>query len=135
MSLDLSLKNPEINFNSGHEPPPVYEFGDFQLQSGPRLLLKYGEELPLTPKAVATLCVLVARSEEVVSKDELMQKVWPDAVVEESNLAQYLHVLRKTLGTMPDGRPYIETLKRRGYRFNGAVHHGYGSSRNGNLHS
>lgn len=129
--MDLSLKNPEINFNSGPELLPAYQFGDFQLQTAPRLLLKHGQELPLTPKAVSTLCVLVARSGQVVSKDELMQIVWPDAIVEESNLAQYLHVLRKTLGTMPDGRPYIETLKRRGYRFNGVVHNGSGPSRNG----
>jgi DNA-binding winged helix-turn-helix (wHTH) protein/Tol biopolymer transport system component len=119
--LDSSLKNPEINFNSGSELPPVCEFGEFQLHVGPRLLLKNGQQLPVRPKAVATLCVLAAQSGQVVTKDELMEKVWPDAVVEESNLAQYLHVLRKTLGTMPDGRPYIETLKRRGYRFNAPV--------------
>ena len=50
-----------------------------------------------------------------------MQKIWADTIVEESNLAQYLHVLRKTLGATSDGKPYIETLKRRGYRFNGVV--------------
>jgi len=134
-SLDLSLKNPEINFNSEAELPPVCEFGEFQLHVGPRLLLKNGEQLPLRPKAVATLCVLVAKSEQVVSKDELMQKVWPDAVVEESNLAQYLHVLRKTLGNMPDGGPYIETLKRRGYRFNAVVRSSSSVSRNGSHQS
>src|SRR5262249_5123686 len=50
------------------------------------------------------------------------EAVWPDAVVEESNLFVYLSVLRKTLGTLKDGRPYLETLRRRGYRFNGDVH-------------
>lgn len=50
-----------------------------------------------------------------------MQTIWADTIVEESNLAQYLHVLRKTLGKTNDGKPYIETLKRRGYRFNGMV--------------
>ncbi len=50
-----------------------------------------------------------------------MKTIWSDTAVEESNLAQYLHVLRKTLGETSDGRPYIETLKRRGYRFNGTV--------------
>jgi len=119
--LESSLKNPEINFNSDSEASLVYEFGDFQLHVGPRLLFKNGEELALTPKTVATLSVLASRSEQVVSKDELMQRVWPDAVVEESNLAQYLHILRKTLGTMPDGRPHVETLKGRGYRLNAPV--------------
>lgn len=107
------------------------EFGEFQLQFGPLLLLKNGEQLPLRPKAVATLCVLAANSGQVVSKDELMQKLWPDAVVEESNLAQYLHMLRKTLGNMPDGRPYVETLKRRGYRFNAPVRPSSRHSHNG----
>lgn len=129
--MDLPLKNPEINFKSASDEPVVYEFGEFRLLVEPRLLLKNGEELALTPKAVATLSVLAAKSEQVVSKDELMQKVWPDAVVEESNLAQYLHVLRKTLGNMPDGRPYIETLKRRGYRFNAPVRARSEHSRNG----
>ena len=56
-----------------------------------------------------------------MSKDELFRAVWPDTVVEESNLFLYLSVLRKTLGTQKDGRPYVETLRRRGYRFNGDV--------------
>jgi DNA-binding winged helix-turn-helix (wHTH) protein len=129
--LDSSLKNPEINFNSVSELPSVCEFGEFELHVGPRLLLKDGQQLPVRPKAVATLCVLAAQSGQVVTKDELMQKVWPDAVVEDSNLAQYLHVLRKTLGTMPDGRPYVETLKGRGYRLNAPVRSSSGNSRNG----
>jgi Tol biopolymer transport system component/DNA-binding winged helix-turn-helix (wHTH) protein len=129
--LDSSLKNPEINFNSVSELPSVCEFGEFELHVGPRLLLKDGQQLPVRPKAVATLCVLAAQSGQVVTKDELMQKVWPDAVVEDSNLAQYLHVLRKTLGTMPDGRPYVETLKGRGYRLNAPVRSSSSNSRNG----
>jgi len=50
-----------------------------------------------------------------------MEKIWPGTIVEESNLAQYLHILRKTLGKTNGGVPYIETLKRRGYRFNGKL--------------
>ncbi|MEQ1921674.1 MAG: winged helix-turn-helix domain-containing protein [Pyrinomonadaceae bacterium] len=122
MSLDLTLKNREFNLkvanSSGHT---VYEFEDFRLDAATRLLYHGGEQIDLTPKAVETLIALVEGEGNVISKDDLMQRIWADTVVEESNLAQYLHVLRKTLGDTSDGKPYIETLKRRGYRFNGTV--------------
>ena len=73
--------------------------------------------MPLTPKVLLTLQALVVRAGEVVSKEELLRSVWPDTYVEESNLAQNISVLRKALGTAPDGLPYIETVAKRGYRF------------------
>lgn len=122
MSLDLTLKNLEIKFKvvnpSQHK---VYEFENFRLDCLTKLLYRNGEQIPLTPKAVETLIALVEREGSVIAKEELIQKIWADTIVEESNLAQYLHVLRKTLGRTSDGKPYIETLKRRGYRFNGTV--------------
>src|ERR1041385_4979389 len=88
MSLDLSLKNPEINFKAGvNGRITVYAFADFKLHTESKLLFKDGKELHLTPKAVETLLVLVQRNGQVVGKDELMRKVWPDTIVEESNLA------------------------------------------------
>jgi Tol biopolymer transport system component/DNA-binding winged helix-turn-helix (wHTH) protein len=122
MSLDLTLKNLEFNFNvTPHEQNTVYEFENFRLDAAHKLLFRGVEQVPITPKAVETLLALVETRGEVIGKDELMLKVWGDTVVEESNLAQYLHILRKTLGNTSDGKPYIETLKRRGYRFNGNV--------------
>nr|MBA2621333.1 PD40 domain-containing protein [Acidobacteriota bacterium] len=73
------------------------------------------------PKVIETLLALVERSGEVLSKDELMEIVWADSTVEESNLSQNLYLLRKTLGKKSGGEPLIETLRRRGYRFNGDV--------------
>ncbi len=122
MSLDLTLKNREFNFNVSDAPEnKVFEFGEFRLDAAHKLLYRGGTQVSLTPKAVETLAALVESRGEVISKDELMEKIWAGTIVEESNLAQYLHVLRKTLGNTDDGKPYIETLKRRGYRFNGAV--------------
>jgi Tol biopolymer transport system component/DNA-binding winged helix-turn-helix (wHTH) protein len=116
------LKNREFNFNvTNASQHKVYEFEEFRLDATTRLLYRAGEQLVLTPKAVETLIALVERQGAVVAKEELMQEIWADTIVEESNLAQYLHVLRKTLGETCDGKPYIETLKRRGYRFNGEV--------------
>lgn len=94
-----------------------YEFGPFRLVTAKHLLLRDGRPVPLTPKAFNTLLVLVERNGEVVSKDELMQKVWPDTIVEEGGLARNISVLRKALGEGPSGNEYIETVPRTGYRF------------------
>lgn len=95
----------------------IYEFEEFRLDAVHSMLYRGGQELRLPPKAVETLAVLVARQREILSKDELMSLVWPNSIVEESNLSQYLHLLRKTLGVKRNGQPFIETLRRRGYRF------------------
>jgi DNA-binding winged helix-turn-helix (wHTH) protein/TolB-like protein/Flp pilus assembly protein TadD len=100
----------------------IYEFGDFRIDADHRMLYHQGSEIALVPKAVETLLALIERRGKIISKDELLEAVWPDTVVEESSLFVYLSVLRKTLGTLQDGRPYVETLRRRGYRFNGEVH-------------
>ena len=100
----------------------VYEFDDYRIDVDHLMLSHQGSEIPLVPKAVETLVALIEHRGKIVSKDELLEAVWPDTVVEESNLFLYLSLLRKTLGTHKDGSPYVETLRRRGYRFNGDVH-------------
>ena len=57
-----------------------------------------------------------------MEKDELMQKVWPDTFVEESNLSVHVFALRKALGETSEGQSYIETIPRQGYRFTAEVH-------------
>lgn len=73
--------------------------------------------MPLAPRALDVLGALVERAGEVVTKQELLDRVWPDTFVEEANLSVNVSAVRKTLGRRPGGRPYIETLARRGYRF------------------
>ena len=122
MSLDLDLNYSENNFKVDKSSNNrVYQFEEFRLDAAHLMLSRGGEEIPLVPKAVETLRVLVEQRGKILSKDELMNAIWTDSVVEESNLAQYLHILRKTLGKRQDGQPFIETLRRRGYRFNGDV--------------
>ncbi len=94
-----------------------YAFGPFRLDVNQRLLVREGRAVPLTPKAVDTLLVLVQSDGRVVEKDELMQKIWPDTFVEEVNLAHHISVLRKALGENENGDRYIQTVPRRGYRF------------------
>src|SRR5262245_5384561 len=94
-----------------------YEFGLYRLDLASRLLLRDGRPEPLTPKAFETLLALVENSGQLVSKHELMKRIWPDTIVEEANLANNISLLRKILGQGADERPCIETLPKRGYRF------------------
>jgi eukaryotic-like serine/threonine-protein kinase len=99
----------------------LYEFGPFRVDPERRLLLRDNRPVPLQPKAFDTLLVLVRQSETVVLKDDLMKAVWPDTFVEESNLAQNIFVLRKTLGEAAGENRYIVTVPGRGYRFSERV--------------
>ncbi|MGE0133071.1 MAG: alpha/beta fold hydrolase [Blastocatellales bacterium] len=99
------------------QPRYLYEFGPFRLDPTERLLTRGGLALALTPKAFDTLLALVENSRHVVTKEELMNRVWPDIYVEETNLAQHISMLRKVLVERPDGGQYIETVPKRGYRF------------------
>jgi DNA-binding winged helix-turn-helix (wHTH) protein len=99
------------------DAPAAYEFGPYRLERATRRLLRAGAPVALTPKAFDTLLALIDRRDRVVEKAELMKVVWPDSFVEDSNLSQTIFVLRKTLGEAPDGRPFIDTVPRRGYRF------------------
>lgn len=110
----------ERTFNSSKNNH-FYEFGEFRLDPQEKLLLRDGERVPLTLKAYETLLILVERHGHIVEKSELMQRIWPDAVVEENNLTQNVSTIRKALGGNGQDQNFIETLPRRGYRFVGPV--------------
>jgi len=95
----------------------LYEFGPFYLNSLKRIVLRDGEPLPLTPKCFDILLALVEHAGEVLVKEELMESVWPDTVVEEGNLNRNISTLRKVLGESPNDHRYIVTVPGRGYRF------------------
>jgi DNA-binding winged helix-turn-helix (wHTH) protein len=99
----------------------LYEFGPFRLDVAERVLTKGPQVIPLTPKAFDTLVVLLRHSGHVVDKDELLKEVWPDTFVEEGILAVNVAAIRKALSEGEEGRSYIETVPRRGYRFVGEV--------------
>lgn len=92
-------------------------FGPFRLDRADELLFRDGERVPLPPKVFQTLVVLVENAGRLMSKDELMKALWPDAFVEEQNLTLNIHTLRKVLNAGATGEAYIETVPRRGYRF------------------
>jgi DNA-binding winged helix-turn-helix (wHTH) protein/tetratricopeptide (TPR) repeat protein len=98
-----------------------FEFGTFRLDVDGHLLLRDGKPVSLTPKAFDILLYLVRNPGRLSTRDELMKAVWPDSFVEETNLTVNISFLRKTLGEMEGGEPYIETVPRKGYRFNASV--------------
>ena len=122
MSLNLDLISSEFNFSvASNSDRVVYLFDEYRLDTSRRMLYRGTQEVVLPPKAVETLMALIEKRGEIVGKDDLMKIIWADTIVEESNLAHHLHVLRKALGQKSDGQTYIETFRRRGYRFNPEV--------------
>lgn len=122
MSSGASSRDNQFNLNPlTTDRSRVYEFDSFRLDAGLLLLYQDSQPVDLAPKVVETLLALVERRGEIVSKDELMHRLWRDAFVEEANLTQNIYMLRKTLGTTSSGAPMIETFRRRGYRFNGVL--------------
>jgi len=96
-----------------------YEFGHYRLDVRAHLLFRNGRRVVLTPKAVDLLAALVEAQGEPVGKQELLHRVWPDAVVEEGSLTSHISLLRRVLAEGAGGRQFIETLPKRGYRFVG----------------
>ena len=95
----------------------AYQFGPFHLDVRERRLSRGGEVIPLRLKVFDTLLVLVENAGRLVTKQELLDTVWPETTVEENNLNHNVSVLRKALGEKATGQQYIETVPRVGYRF------------------
>ena len=93
----------------------LYEFGPFRVDAAREAVMRNGQPVPLTPKAFQILLVLVRRGGEVATKDEIMQAVWPDTFVEETNLTRNIFSIRRALAETPDEQ-YIVTVSGRGYR-------------------
>ena len=99
----------------------IYEFGAFQLDVAEHSLREHGKRVVLKPKVFETLALLVRNAGHLLSKQELMARLWPDAVVDETNLNKNVWLIRRALGESGDSSEYIETVPRIGYRFIGAV--------------
>jgi|ADGO01.1.fsa_nt_gi DNA-binding winged-HTH domains len=97
----------------------TYEFGDFRIDPQRRVLFlrSSGQTVQVTSKVFDTLLYLVEHAGELLDKRTLMEALWPQVVVEESNLTQTIHTLRRVLGERPGEHRYIVTVPGRGYRF------------------
>ena len=101
----------------GDTPIYIYEFGPFRVDALRRTLLREGKQVRLPSKAFEILLVLLEGKGRLVEKDELMQRVWPDTVVEENNLTVNVSALRKSLTESPGEHRYVVTVPGRGYQF------------------
>jgi DNA-binding winged helix-turn-helix (wHTH) protein/Tol biopolymer transport system component len=95
----------------------IYSFGFFTLDVLERRLWKGKDPVAVTPKAFDTLLVLLENKGRIVDKNVLLDRVWKDTFVEESTIAQNISTLRRVLGLSAEGKQFIETVPRRGYRF------------------
>lgn len=99
----------------------IYRFGPFSLDASAKVLMRDGEPVRLTRKAVETLLALVENAGRVQTKEQLLAKVWPDRVVDEANLTQHIAVLRRAMRAEEHSPAHIETFPGRGYRLVGPV--------------
>jgi DNA-binding winged helix-turn-helix (wHTH) protein/TolB-like protein/Tfp pilus assembly protein PilF len=93
------------------------EFGPFRLNRAEGVLFLHNTMVPMPPKSIEILTVLVENQGRVVSKEMMLERIWPDVFVEESNLTKNLSLLRKLLSEHDPQEKYIETVPKRGYRF------------------
>src|SRR5687767_3974374 len=94
----------------------IYEFDDFRLVVGERLLLRSDEPIAMPSKAFDLLVALVENNGHLVEKEILYNRVWADAIVEDANLTVQISAIRKALGN-----GYIKTVIGHGYRFSADV--------------
>src|SRR5215472_7958227 len=94
-----------------------YEFGAYRLEVPGGMLFREGDRVALPPKVAELLVALVEAGGRVLTREQLLQQLWPDTVVEEGSLTSHISVLRRALGESPHGQGFIETLPKRGYRF------------------
>ncbi len=97
--------------------PTTYTFGTFRLDSARRLLFSGNEITPLPERAFQLLLLLIEAAGEVVSKETLAARVWPESTVSDANLSQHVYLLRRMLHEKATDRSYIMTVSRRGFRF------------------
>ena len=101
--------------------PTEVSFGPFRLLPAQFLLLEGDKPVPLGSRALEILIVLLERPGELVSKQELMARVWPDIFVEPANLTVHISALRRTLRDGRDGNRFIINVPGRGYSFVASV--------------
>jgi DNA-binding winged helix-turn-helix (wHTH) protein len=97
-------------------------FGDVTFDSGRRALFRGPRQIHLSPKAFRLLELLLAKRPDAVSKAEILERVWPDVVVNEGSLAALVKDVRKALGQGPEGPSLLRTVHGFGYAFDGDVH-------------
>jgi len=105
----------------GPEVAHAYEFGPFRLEPEEHRLLRNGTPALLTPKAFDLLLFLIRNPGRLITKDQILEAIWPGSFVEQGNITVLISSLRKVLGETEGAHPYIETVPKKGYRFTASV--------------
>src|SRR5262245_8645949 len=128
LSVTRAVQSPDTDnpsFVKRTEPvraaPTEVSFGPFRLVPTQFLLLERDKPVLLGSRALQILIVLLERPGELVSKQELMTRVWPDVFVEPANLSVHISALRRTLRDGRDGNQFIINIPGRGYSFVASV--------------
>jgi len=111
--LLLNISDADVKTEELHS----YQFKAFTLKPVERQLFERDRLIALTPKAFDVLTLLIDNAGHLVTKEELMERIWAESFVEEANLARLVHTIRKTLGEDENGNKFIETVPTKGYRF------------------
>src|SRR3569833_1417254 len=98
-----------------------FQIGEFFLDPSNRLLKKGDAPVSLSPKAFDALVYLVRNAGRLLTREELIGSLWTDSYVEEGNLSVHIFQVRRALGAGTDGKAYIQTVPKKGYRFNAEV--------------
>lgn len=101
--------------------PVIYTFGDYSLKTEDGSLWKAGERIAVTQKAVDMLTLLLENRGRVVTREQIIEKLWPETFVDENNLSVTVSMLRRAFGESGSTPKFIETIPRKGYRFNAEV--------------
>src|SRR3954471_8639858 len=108
---------PEAGQALERTPASAVSFGPFAFDARNGILSRDGREIPLPPRVIGVLALLLTRPGEVVPRQDLLDRVWKDAFVTDTSLAEAVSFLRSALGDDPQAPRYIQTVHRRGYRF------------------
>ena len=119
MDMDSSLVEKQIE--TPVAAPTEISFGPFRLLPTQFLLLENGRPVPLGSRALEILIVLLGRPGQLVSKQELMARVWPNIFVDPANLTVHMSALRRLLRDGRDGNRFIINIPGRGYSFVASV--------------
>jgi Tol biopolymer transport system component/DNA-binding winged helix-turn-helix (wHTH) protein len=110
-----SKRAPESLENTGEKP--IFSFGEFSFDAAQEILYRGAEIISIPPKTRELLGAFIENAGRILTKEDLMDLVWKDTFVEEANLSHHIAVLRKSLGEDKNGKKFIQTIPRKGYRF------------------
>src|SRR5215469_9765065 len=111
------MMNGRLNVANRPSLPPIYAFGSFRFDAVRGMLYHDETAVPLPQRLAGILALLIHSNGEVVNKETIASRVWPDCAVSDGNLSQHIYMLRQILDERARDRNYVVTVRGKGYRF------------------